>query len=95
MTEEDKLKALIAEGHSADEWLNHPSFKNVIHLLKAEYFMAFEQTKFKDDDVRAEVWRKMQALTAIEQDMQRIISEGRRASETLAEKVKRKVKEVF
>lgn len=95
MTEEEKLKEIIAQGKGADEWLNHPTFNNVITLLKARYIIAFEQTKFRDRDERDEIWRKMQALTAITQDMEAMIDDARRANDNLAERIKGKIKRVF
>lgn len=83
MNEEQKLKQDIANGQGADEWLNHPVFKNVITLMKAEYINQFEQTKFSQNAEREELWRKMQALNGIVNRMERMIRDGEKANKTL------------
>ena len=74
---------IIANGQGADEWLNHAAFKNVITLMKAEYISQFEQTKFKQNEEREELWRKMQALNGIVNRMERMIRDGEKANKTL------------
>lgn len=91
MNEEQKLKEIIAHGKDADEWLNHPTFRHVITLMKADYIRQFELTKFKDTEERDEIWRKIQALNGIVNRMQRIIRNGDKAV-TMLEKIKAKLK---
>jgi hypothetical protein len=95
MTEEERLKQAIAEGKDADQWLNHPAFKHVLTLLRAEYFILFEKTKFDQKEIRDEIWRKMQALTAIVNDMERIINDGTRAEVSLGERIKNKIRTIM
>jgi hypothetical protein len=91
MDEEKRLKTIIAQGQGADQWLNHPSFKHVITLMKAEYIAQFEQTKFKDAEEREELWRKMQALTGIVNRMEKMIRRGEEANKSLLQRMKEKI----
>lgn len=88
MSEEQRLKEIIAQGRGADEWLNHPQFRHAITLMKAEYIRAFEATKFKDNEERDEIWRKLQALNGIVNRMERMIRDGDKANQTLLEKAR-------
>lgn len=89
--DEDKLKSIIAKGKDADQWLNHPVYRHVITLIKAELLQQFESTKYKDGDDREEIWRKVQSLNAITTRMQKMIRDGDRANETLLERIKRRI----
>lgn len=92
MSEEAKLKQLIAQGKDADKWLNHPVFRHVIALRKAALLGAFENTKFKDREERDEIWRKVQALNSIASELERMIRDARQAEKTLLERIKDKLK---
>lgn len=92
MDEEIKLKKIISKGKGADEWLNHPTYRHVLTLIKADLLSQFEKTKFNDTDDREEIWRKIQSLNAISNRMQRIIRDGEVANKTLLERIKSKFK---
>lgn len=92
MSEEAKLKQLIAQGKDADQWLNHPVFKHVIALRKAALLSAFESTKYKDREERDEIWRKVQALNSITSEFERMIRDARQAEKTLLERLKEKLR---
>lgn len=91
MTDEAQLKKQIAAGKDADAWLNHPAFRQVITMMKAEYVGQFEATKFKDKEEREEIWRKLQALNGITNRMERIIRDAKNAEKTLLQKMKDKM----
>lgn len=88
---EEKLKEIIARGKNADEWLNHPEFRHVVTLIKAQLVGEFEKTKFKDSDEREEIWRKLQSINAIQSMMKRTIRDARKAEETLLQRIKNKL----
>ena len=92
MTEELKLKEVIATGKGADEWLNHPQFRHVVTLIKAELVSQFESTKFKDTAERDEIWRKLQSLNGIVNRMERLIRDGKTAEKTWLERFKDKIR---
>lgn len=87
-TEEQKLKEIIAQGSNADAWLNHPHFKHVVTVRKAQLMAAFEKTGYRQKAEREEIWRKMQALSAIENDFRRVIRDAQNAKKTLIERLK-------
>jgi len=91
MDEEARLKTIIAQGQGADQWLNHPAYKHVITLMKAEYIAQFEQTKFKEAEEREELWRKLQALNGIVNRMEKMIRNGENANKTLLQRIKDKL----
>jgi hypothetical protein len=91
VTEEEKLKLIISQAQDADQWLNHPVFKHVITLLKAEYVKEFESTKFKERDEREELWRQLQALNRVTGKMERMIRDGANANKTLLQILKEKL----
>lgn len=95
MSEEDRLKEVIAMGRQADEWLNNSEFKSTLTAIRAELIMAFEKTASKDRDERDEIWRKLQALTWIVQRMESKVNEGRRANDSLLDRIKNKVRRVI
>jgi hypothetical protein len=92
LSEEEKLKKVIAEGKGADEWLNHPTFKHAITLRQAQLVRAFKKTKYSEQEERNEIWRKMQALDSITADLQRLIRDSRIAEKTLIQRMKDKIK---
>lgn len=83
-----RLKAIIAEGQGAKEWLEHPNFRHAITLQKADLLSAFEKTKFKDKEEREEIWRKVQALNSIVSLLERQIRDASNAEQSLFEKFK-------
>lgn len=90
MTDESRLKDQIAQGQDADQWLNHPLYRHVITMIKAELLEAFEKTKFKESDERDEIWRKLQSLNSITSRIERIVRDGHSAERTLLQKIRDK-----
>lgn len=89
MTDErGRLKKIIAQGQGADEWLNHPQFRHAITLQKAELVNAFERTKFKDVDIREEIWRKIQAINSVVTLLERQVRDGATAEKSLIQRIK-------
>ena len=90
MSSEDKLKEMIAAGKDAEQWLNHPLYRQVIVMIKAELLEAFEKTKFKDSAERDEIWRKLQSLNSITSRMERFVRDGEQASRSLLQLIRDK-----
>ncbi len=90
MKDETRLKEIIAAGKDADQWLNHPQYRHVVTLIKAELLEAFEKTKFKDSAERDEIWRKLQSLNSITQRMERMVRDGEQANRTLLQVIRDK-----
>jgi F0F1-type ATP synthase alpha subunit len=89
--ERERLRKIISQGQGAQEWLNHPQFQHAITLQKAELMSAFEKTKFKETDVREEVWRKLQALNSVVSGLERQIRDASNAEKTLFDRIKEKL----
>ena len=45
--------------------------------MKAELVLKFENTGYKDDDDRREVWRKLQTVAWLEQCLTQIVNNGK------------------
>lgn len=90
--EEDRLKEIAKRGEEAKEWLNHPLFKHVISLRKAHLFNEYQKTKYNQAELREEIYRKLQALNAVEADFRRMIRNGGMANEKLIDRIKNKFK---
>lgn len=90
MKDETRLKEIISAGKDADQWLNHPQYRHVITLIKAELLEAFEKTKFKDSAERDEIWRKLQSLNSITQRMERMVRDGEQANRSLLQLIRDK-----
>ncbi len=91
MSDESKLKEIIATGKDADSWLNHAQYRHAITLVKAELLSQFEKTKYKESDDREEIWRKLQALNGIVSRIERLVRDGKTAEKSLLEKIKEKI----
>ena len=51
--------------------------------MKADLMLKFEETGFKDDDERREVWRKLQTIAWFDNSLTEIINNGKIAEEEL------------
>lgn len=91
MSEEEKLKAVLALGVQADEFLSNAAFKNAVELVKADLFKQFRDTKFKEQDQRDEVWRQLKSLDGVLQKIERVVRDGELAQKTLLSRIKNKI----
>ena len=83
---EDKEKKLTEDfinGQDAYTFNEKMQAENAFIQMKAELMLKFENTGFKDDDERREVWRKMQTIAWLEQSLNEIINTGKIAQEEL------------
>tara|TARA_Y100000310_G_scaffold342527_1_gene446168 strand:- start:14498 stop:14770 length:273 start_codon:yes stop_codon:yes gene_type:complete len=86
MTEDEQLHALVDEGKGAEAALCH--FEGAYLKVKARLLEEFESTKRGDSKARDEVWRELQALTRIFEELQFTAETGQAAKQTLLEKLK-------
>jgi phage portal protein BeeE len=88
MSDDHKLKAQVADGQDAEELINKlsPSFT----AIRADLYRSFTKTKFKDSEDRDEVWRKVQSLDWLENNIKRRIRNGENANKTLLQRMKDK-----
>ena len=86
--DEAELREQVREGQEALKLMDNAQFSMAVTAIKASLIETFEYTQFKDRDDREEIWRKLQSLNAITDQLQYVIDTGRMAEKTLLEKIK-------
>lgn len=94
MDKKDKLEQLYKDGRDAYTLQEKMQAEKAFIQMKANLMLRFENTGFKDDEERREVWREMQILAKFEQSLNEIINTGKIAQEELKgfAKLKQKLK---
>jgi hypothetical protein len=97
MTKDQEETALVNtynDGRSAYTYLEKIQAESAFIQMKADLMFKFENTGFKDDDERREIWRKMQTVAWLEQSLQNIVDNGKIAEVELKgfAKIKQKLK---
>ncbi len=87
---EAKLKEAAKRGQDAERVLKNPIYNEAYLVIKADQISKFESTKYDQQNERDEIWRKLQALNWVQQEMERIMRNGEVAQKTLLEKIKDK-----
>lgn len=82
------LEAQAQEGRAAERILDDPAFKSACLTIRADLLERFEDSRFSDDEERTEIWRKLQSLRAIENELRSVLDTGKLAEQTLLEKAK-------
>ncbi len=82
---EQKMKAQndMTRAHRADELLSNPLYKEAIEAMEISLVEAFKDTKLDDDNLRHEVWQRMQLLKQFQAKFEHVVREGKKARETL------------
>lgn len=88
---DSELKQKVKESAEAEKIVKSAVYQKATTMIKAELFRQFEGTKFKDSELRDEVWRKMQAINWVDQAIMRIIKEGSIAEKKLLDKIREKL----
>lgn len=83
MSDEKKLVDDFQEGVTAYNLQEKLLLDKSFIQIKADLMIAFEQTGFKDNDERTEVWRKMQTVAWLEQSLTDITNNGKIAEQEL------------
>lgn len=86
MTREERLERCakeIAEGKNAEDWLNNPLYLKSFVVIKANLIQKFQETKHNDQDLRDEIWRKIQALNWVDDQIKIHVKRGDQAKSTL------------
>jgi hypothetical protein len=89
MTNDEKE---AARGRLAREVLENCVYKEAYVMLRAKLFEEFKKTKFRDNDERDEIWRKLQVVDYIEDSLAKVMQSGKVAEATLLEKTKKVLK---
>lgn len=85
---ESKLKMQVADGQDAERLLKtlEPTFTSI----KADLYRQFTKTTYKASEDRDEIWRKMQSLEWVENNIKRRVRDGETANKTLLKRIKEK-----
>lgn len=81
-TKED-LERDFTNGVSAYTFNEKMQKEKAFMQLKADLMLKFENTSFKEDDDRREIWRKMQTIAWFEQTLNEIVVNGKMAEKKL------------
>lgn len=79
----EDLETEFNEGQAAYTFLEKMQSEKAFVQLKADLMLKFENTSFKEDDERTEIWRKMQTIAWFEQTLNEIVNTGKIAQEEL------------
>lgn len=73
----------ISRAQQADELIRHPLYQEAIISIKGDLLMQFEDTKLRDDELRHELWQRMQLLKEFTGKFEDILRRGEKAREKL------------
>ena len=88
MKDDKDLQHDVLRMQSVNQVLNNVEYQKAFVMIKAHLLNEFEGTKFKQHEERDEVWRKLQSLTFIENQLIEVMQTGKIAELTLADKLK-------
>jgi hypothetical protein len=84
---DEKEKVLVeayTEGRDAYSYQEKLMSEKAFIQMKADLMFKFENTGFKDDDERREVWRKLQTIAWLDQTLTEIVNNGKIAEQELS-----------
>ncbi len=78
----------------ASQVSSNPIYTEAMIAIRGELFDKFQNTKFKQNDERDEIWRKLQTIDWLESYLKEVMETGELASHTLSllEKAKKAIK---
>lgn len=87
MTEEQQVQQAsedIKRAELARQVLNNPIFQESFSLFREACMTRFAKTKFEESKEREEIWRKLQTLDFVENNLRSLIETGEFARETIS-----------
>ena len=90
MKDNKDLQHDVLRMQSVNKILNNVEYQNAFIMIKATLLNEFEGTKFKQQEERDEVWRKLQSLNFIEAQLTEVMQTGKIA-QSLLDKLKTKI----
>ncbi len=83
--EQQKREALsdIRRGSEAEAMLNNPLYIETVTAMRAAMFSAFEDTKLEDEELRHELWQRMQLMNQFQGRFESIVKHGNKGKQTL------------
>ena len=82
----------LVRGDQASAVLNNPIYQEAFVMIRASLMEQFQKTKFKENDERNEIWRKMQTVEWVERHFKQVMSSGSVAQATIAQRGKQFIK---
>jgi len=86
MRENDELARDIERGHNAKSVLNDFEFKEAFIRIKATLINGFTASKFDESTQRDEIWRKLQCLEWLEEELTSVIENGKMSDSELEQR---------
>jgi len=83
MKEEIAVKNDITRADQAKDLINNPLYIEAMNLIEAAIYAEFRDTKLESNDLRHELWQRMQVLKLFKGRFENIIKHGKRAEQTL------------
>jgi len=74
----------ISRAHRAEELLANPLYIEAITAMQAAMFEQFNDTKLDDENLRHELWQRMQLMKQFQSKFESIVKQGKKAQETLS-----------
>lgn len=93
--ENEALEEASRRGDNARRLIENPEFCGALVVIKAELMAEFERTTFRQTAERDEIWRKLQAVSWLENTIGHVVMTGQLASKTLLQRVKSGLKRVI
>lgn len=81
----------IQQGELARQVLENPTYKQAFQSYRDHLITLFKSTRFKDSEDRDEIWRKMQCVDVVEEDLRQMMETGQLARQSLLQKTKKVV----
>jgi len=82
----------LVRGQQANDVLNNPIYQEAFVMIRARLMEEFQKTKFKQEDERNEIWRKMQTVEWVEKHFKQVMQSGQVAEATIAQRGKQFIK---
>ena len=97
MSEIDQSMQERSRGQLAAQIVESDTYQTAWIAIRAQILSDFARTKFKEDDVRSELWRKLQNLDRLEAQFASAMTTGKVAAQKISalQKAKNTVKSVM
>lgn len=88
-----ELAETIAKGSEAEILLKNPLLKEVLESMRKAQHEGIERSKFSDKEGREECYKMLRTITAFEDNLKHMVSNGKAAS-TILENIGKTVKKI-
>lgn len=90
--DELKDRQELVRGDQSSAVLNNPIYQEAFVMIRASLMEQFQKTKFKENDERNEIWRKMQTVEWVEKHFRQVMQSGQISKATLAQRGKQLIR---